>query len=143
MPKSGLFGICLVKSMPSIVKVLWSTYSKQIMFGCSLDIRHTNKCNSLRLGYTSTSTFLSFPHASFRIRVRMWLWLKTFSVIIFWGSFRVMPAHAHETSHGRGGGGVCRQRCPYQPLTCWNLQKMFLHLPSVLKDTFGFFSFFQ
>ncbi len=74
MPKSGLFGVCLVKKIPSIANVFffWSTDYKQIVFGCSLNVCRTNKCCSLNLGYMSISTFLSFPHASFGISVRMW-----------------------------------------------------------------------
>ncbi len=60
---------------------LWSTDSKRIAFGYSPNIRQTNECYSLRLAYTSTSTFLSFPHISFSISVQMWTWLNTNSSV--------------------------------------------------------------
>ncbi len=64
--KSDLFGVHLVKCTSNIVNVIFceSTNSKRIMFGCSPNICHTNKCCSLRSGYKST-TFLSFLHALF------------------------------------------------------------------------------
>ncbi len=47
------------------------------MFGCSPNVCHKNKCCSLHLGYTSTSTFLLFPHALFGICVQIWMRLYT------------------------------------------------------------------
>ncbi len=44
---------------------LWSTDSKRKAFRCSPNVYHINKYCSLHLTYTSTSTFLSFSHASF------------------------------------------------------------------------------
>ncbi len=41
----------------------WSINSIRIAFGCSPNIRCTNECCLLRLGYTSISTFLSIRHA--------------------------------------------------------------------------------
>ncbi len=49
----------------------WSTDSKQKAFGCSPNLRHIKECCSLRLGYMSTSTFLSFPHASFTFALHL------------------------------------------------------------------------
>ncbi len=65
--------------MPSIANCifLWSTDSKWTAFGYSPNIRRTNKCCSQCLGYTFTSTFLSFRHASFGICVQMWTRLYT------------------------------------------------------------------
>ncbi len=37
------------------------------------NIRCINELSSLRLSYTSTSTFLSFPHTSFGIRIQTWM----------------------------------------------------------------------
>ncbi len=74
MAKSGLFGIRLVKRTPALRMYFFlSTNSKQIAIGSLPNIRHTNECCSQRLGYMSTSTFLSFPHASFGIQIQMWV----------------------------------------------------------------------
>ncbi len=56
---------------------LLSTDSKRVALDCSLNVRCTNKYCSLRPSFTSTSTFLSFSHTSFGIRIQMCMRLNT------------------------------------------------------------------
>ncbi len=69
--------VCLAFAQHCKRIFLWSTSSKQIVFGYSPNVHHTNECCSQRLGYTSASTFLSFPYASIDIRIQMWTRLYT------------------------------------------------------------------
>ncbi len=48
----------------------------------SRNIRHTNECCSQSLGYMSASTFLLFPHASFSIRLQIWMRLYEYANVL-------------------------------------------------------------
>ncbi len=66
MPKSGLFGVRLVKSMPSIANVFFFEVSTPN--GWRSAVHRTNKCCSLHLSYTSNQHFSHFcmPHSALR-----------------------------------------------------------------------------
>ncbi len=73
-----LFGIRLVKRTASIANVFFFEVPTPNgkAFGRSPNIRCSNECCWLLLGYTSISTFLSLTHASFGICIQMWMRLK-------------------------------------------------------------------
>ncbi len=69
--------VCSVFALLNIHSALrtlffWSTDSKPIAFGCLPNFRRTNEWCLQRLGYTLTSTLLSFAYASFGICIQMW-----------------------------------------------------------------------
>ncbi len=76
MPKSGLFGVCLVKCGPSIADIFFfEVPTPNIVFGYSPNIRHTNECCSQcpLLYFHINITHLAFAYRCGRGFTIMWL----------------------------------------------------------------------